>query len=279
MRTCHRSTLVALFGRVAERGGPPESVFMASEVSQWPKGAADALMNARLLREMPLADSVTCFACEEQCRRLVATGIDDGGPPQRVNWTCHLYDDLGPLDGPVELLRRFSSSREMVAKFLARACKLEVREHDSNWRRISFSALKIGIGTRAFRIEFNGNALVKVGAASIDLIELLNWDGSPSLDLAALTAAFEASDDAQSGGKRVQPSTTIREDGKFNTHLRNRRLQQRLDALAAKNPHLNKEQLARKLIKLGEGEGEGMSAGRLARVTRMRKKVGRKNFA
>lgn len=165
----------------------------------------------------------------------------------------------------------------MVAKFLGRALKLEVRDHDANWRRISFATLKIKSASRAFRAEFDGNALVKVGSISIDLVELLEWDADISIDREALTAYFNASDDPQSGGKRVQASITVREDAKLSTQLRNRRLQDRINTLSGQYPDLSKEQLAKKLAK--SGKGEGVNAGRIARVTRLSKKLGRKSFA
>lgn len=273
----YRSVLVALLGRVAEPGGGTEAVFMASEVCQWPQGAAEALKAARLLRELPSSVSVTCLACEERCLRPVVSVINVGRSPQRVTWTCHLYNHLGPFDEPVEILRRMSSSREMVANYLGRALKLEVRKHDANWRRISFATLKINGSSRAFQIEFDGDTLVKVGSSSIHLIELLEWDEAISIDWAALTACFNASEDTKSGGKRVQPSTTVREDAKLATQLRNRRIQRRIEALAVQHPRLSKEQLAHKLVK--SGEGEGMSASLIARVTRKPKKSGRKNIA
>ncbi|MGE0766244.1 MAG: hypothetical protein AB7L90_07240 [Hyphomicrobiaceae bacterium] len=203
--------------------------------------------------------------------------ISDECRPRRATWTCHLHEHLGPFDEPVEILQRFSSSREMVAKFVARALKLEVRDHDANWRRSSFATLKMDGKSRAFSIEFDGHAVVKLGSASIDLVELLEWDSTISIDRAALAACFNASVDTLSGEKRIQPSTTVREVAKLTTQLRVRKLQRRIDVLATKHPQLNKEQLAKKLVKAGEGEG--MSAGRIARVTRMPKKLRRKNFA
>ena len=272
-----RSVLAALLGRVAERSGQPDAVFSADETRWWPKCAITALTDARLIRGIPLADSITCLGCEERCRRQIMLWSPEVGGDERATWTCHLHVGYGPFDDTIDGLRRWGSNRQMVAKFIGRELGLPIRDHDASWRRIRFAALAMRGAIRAFSIEFDGRAYAKVGSASIPLIEMLDWEDSVTIDRAALEACFDASEDTLSGSKRTQLSTTVREDAKHNTVLRNRRVQRRLDALALKHPTFSKERLAQILVK--SGMGEEMSSGRIARVTRMSKKPRRKRFA
>lgn len=272
-----RSVLAALLCRVVKRGGQLDAVFLFDEARLWPKGAIEALIKARLLREATPTDSVTCLGCEERCLRPVALSISENKRAQRALWNCHLHADLGPFDEPIDVLRRWCSSREMFARFVGKAVGIGIVDNDANWRRCRYGTLRMNGKSRAFSIEFDGSALVRLGSASIPLIELLEWGDAIAVDRSTIATCFDASDDTQSGSKRVQASTTVRGDTKLSTQLRYRRLQQRIETLARQHPKLNKEQLAHKLVK--SGQGEGMSTGRIARVTRMPKKSGRKNFA
>ena len=85
------------------------------------RAAVQALLDARLLKRLTPAESVTCLGCEERCRRPVVVSANDDDLNERVTWTCHLYSDFGPFEEPVEVLRRWTSSREMVAKFIGRS--------------------------------------------------------------------------------------------------------------------------------------------------------------
>ena len=76
-------------------------------------------------------------------------------------------------------------------------------------------------------------------------------------------------EDLFSGGKRSQPSTTVRDENKVSTAIRNARLQRDFDELAANYPRLNKEQVAEKVAKLPAFKG--MSAQTIARNVRKAK--------
>ena len=132
--------------------------------------------------------------------------------------------------------------------------------------------------SRAISLECNDEVLFKAGAASIPLIDLFEWLGPKiALDRDALAELMAASDDQVAGNKRVQSSTAVRVAGKNSIIKRDRRLQARIEELAREHPTLNKERLAGKLARTRDGEG--LTAGRIARVTRMPKKLGRKKFA
>jgi hypothetical protein len=99
---------------------------------------------------------------------------------------------------------------------------------------------------------------------------LIEWaDEEIKLDRGEVEIAAAATD-KQSGNKRVQSSTTIRDDHRMLTEIRNRNLQRAIEQSAREHPKLNKHQLA-KLIERS-GRFEGMTASRIARVTRMPKK-------
>ena len=107
-----------------------------------------------------------------------------------------------------------------------------------------------------------------IGSSPIPLIELLEWNETGLvLNNEALAHCATEAEDLQSGNKRVQSSTLVRDDNKLFTKLKVGRVQRRLEALAGQHPNLNKEQLAKKLAKAGMGEG--MSAERIERVTRV----------
>jgi hypothetical protein len=117
-------------------------------------------------------------------------------------------------------------------------------------------------------LEFEGEASVHIGSRSLALVDILDWSAEGiSVDREALDLAAWRSDDLKSGNKRYVPSTSVRQDRKIATEIRNRQLQRRLSQLAAENPKLSKAQLAKKLSKSG-GRG-ALSAETIARVTRM----------
>ena len=154
-----------------------------------------------------------------------------------------------------------------------------MQDNDSRWRRVRFGTVQLAEMRRRLSIEFQGTAIVKIGSAPIPLIELLEWNEA-KINVSTETLAHYAfqSDDALSGSKRVQPSTTVRDDNKQLAIARTRRLQGHLNTLVREHPKLTKEQLVRNLVKAGMGEGVTMAT--IMRITRMPKKISRrKNIA
>ena len=268
----HRNVLAAILDRIAEAGDQVEAEFPSEEVESWPSDALILLNSAKLLREAQPDDAITCRGCEERCRRTVTlfTAADNGS--QVAVTSCHLFSDKGPFEHDTRKLRRWSSSREMVTRFVRRSVSLQILDRDDRWRRVRFNTLSIGGARRAFSLEFNGTSKAKIGSTELDLIELFEWDDAGiKMDLGALALASRQSEDGQSGNKRTQPSTTLREDNKLMKELRNRRVQRAMDEFAPLHPNLNKESLAKLIVKAGRGQGMTWSS--IARVTRMPEKM------
>jgi len=175
---------------------------------------------------------------------------------------------MGPFEQSLERLRRWSGSRELVARFFERAGGLNIKDRDEQWRRVRFGSLQVRGLRRVFSIELLGAAKAIIGSLSLPLIDLLEWNGRRiTLDREALADFAAQSGDKQSGNKRIQPSVAIREDRQHLTAIRNRRLRRRLNALAKAHHTLSKYQRAKKIEK--SGEFPRMKAGRIARVTQM----------
>jgi hypothetical protein len=272
----HRQTLKALLDRVAEPSNRQEKIFHFDEIALWPIGAVDQLISAGLLETTTRVEMVVCLGCEERCYRPVTL---IGAAGSHAYSTCHLFSDRGPFQHPLDRLDRWSSSRQLVAEFVASSFRLKIRDFDPRWRRIKFGVLRIeGIGLRQISLEFNGTTELLLGSMRVPLIEFIEWsDKAIRFDRAEVEIAAAAATDKQSGNKRVQSSTTIRDDHRTLTEIRNRNLQRAMEKAAGEHPKLNKHQLA-KIIERS-GRFEEMTASRIARVTRMPKKVRRKNFA
>jgi hypothetical protein len=58
--------------------------------------------------------------------------------------------------------------------------------------------------------------------------------------------------DFQSGGKREQPSSTIQQDNKVQTQIRNRKIQRAAEALWRDDPNLKKKLVAVRLAKTND---------------------------
>ena len=273
-----RDLLAKILDRVAEPGEQLDAVFLSDEVQFWPPDAIMALGAAKLLKAVLPANAITCRGCQERCRRPVTLIEAENERPEFLVSTCHLKTDFGPFEHSTERLKRWASSRETMAKFVSRSIGLSITAHDDRWRRVQFGALEIGSARRLLSVEFDVLPIAKIGSSTIPLIEFLEWgDNGIAVERSVLTEITVHSADHQSGSKRVQPSTTLRDDNKQLTKLKTRRLQGRLEKLAGQHPQLNKVQLAKKLEK--SGEGEGYSATRILRVTRMPVKKSRRNYS
>ncbi len=273
-----RKVLATILDRISEPGDMLGATFLADEVEGWPPDAVRALASSRLVKETVPADALICLGCEDHCHRPVALLDVADGRASRLVSTCHLKAGMGPFEHSADLLKRWFSSREYVTNFVGRCVGLQVKDHDARWRRVLFDALRIGGFRRGMSLEFDKVAILRIGSSAVPLIELLEWaETGITVSRDALTFCATQSDDGQSGNKRVQPSTTLRDDNKLSTALKTRRLQRRLEILAGQYPNLNKDQLAKKLVQ--SRDGEGMTAARIARVTHMPKKSRRKRFA
>ena len=279
MSAGNRKLLAKILDRVAEPGEQTNAVFLFDEVLRWPPNAITGLGAAKLLKEIMPADAITCYECDERCRRPVTLIEGANGRPPYLSTTCHLKAEFGPFEHSTERVKRWTSSRELVAKFVGRSVGLSTTDYDDQWRRVRFGTLQIGGVRRLFSVELDSSPIAKIGSAIIPLIELLEWEEAGiGVSAEALAHYASQSDDALSGSKRVQPSTTVRDDNKQLTMAKTRRLQGHLNTLAREHPKLNKEQLVRKLEKAGMGEGSTVP--RIMRITRMPQKISRrKNIA
>lgn len=255
--------LASILERIAEPGDQPEAVFLSDEVRRWPANILQALQATRLLNSTLPAEMISCFGCEERCLRpvtVLASGLAIS--------SCHLYAHMGPFSFGTGQLERWTSSRRLFAVFLGGALHLNIRNHDDRWRRIRFGDVQVEGLRRGFSLEFQSTAMAAVGSLRVPLSELLHINGrTVTPDWGALAMAAFNSEDLQSGNRRVQRSSTVREDSKLLTAIKYRRVQLHMEVLAREHPRLNKEQLARRLAR--STDGEGMSWARIARITRI----------
>jgi len=263
-----RKILNAILDRVSEPGDQIEVAFLSDEVDHWQPTAVSSLISAKLLKTALLAEAIICGGCEERCHRPVMLIPASTERSQMLISTCNLKPDMGPFEHYSEQLSRWTSSRELVAKFVGRSVRLRLMDNDVRWRRVRFGALQIEEVQRGFSLEFGGAPIAIIGSLRVPLIELLEWDEAGiAVSQEALALFASQSNDVQAGNKRFQPSTSVRDDNKQMTALKVRRLQGYLEKLASRFPNLNKEQLVKKLMK--SGEHEGLSAARILRVTCM----------
>ena len=275
----HRKTLTSILNRVAEPGAQRDAIFLFEEVCGWPDGTIAPLIGAGLLEDAEPSDTITCRGCEERCLQPVAFLDASDGRQQVAISECHLFATMGPFEHPADTLRRWKCHREMIARFVGRQLGLRLKDRDERWRRVRYATLQVGDIHRAVSLDFSGTLQLLVGGSAIPLIEVMDWEETGiSLDKDAVNAIAAQSNDLHSGNKRTQPSTSVQDDNKLWTQIRNRRLQQRLEKLAGEHPKRSKEVLVKRIEK--SGEFPGMNWQTIARITRMpQKKSRRKKIA
>ena len=91
-----RKLLAKILDRVAEPGEQTNAVFLFDEVLRWPPNAITGLGAAKLLKEIMPADAITCYECDERCRRPVTLIEGAHLPPaeraQAGNALAHIGD-------------------------------------------------------------------------------------------------------------------------------------------------------------------------------------------
>lgn len=264
MNTALKSVLKKILARISEPGDRLDALFTPDDVNSWPKDTIPTLLRLGLIKAALPAEQIVCRGCDERCLRpLVAVA----GHSAALQSTCELYEAKGPFQHAPERLRQWTSSRQQLARFFGRIAGVDVKANDPQWRGTRFRPLRLGGGRHDLMIEFNGTATVSVGSASIEMIELLEWDhGGLGLDRDMLHACIEVTRVQGSGSKSYQSSNVVRDENKKLKLISYNRVQRRMDRLSRQHPTLNKDQLARKII--ANGDGEGLSASRIARVTR-----------
>jgi hypothetical protein len=261
----YRRVLSTILARVASLRSDDISIFVADEVERWPASTVELLEAAGALRPAGLDTAVVCRGCERRCHREVVM-LDTPRPEGVAFTTCDLRVGFGPFYHSAQRLRRWISSRQLMAKLVAKKLQLPIRGHDPLWRRVELGTTAFGSHRRLLAIEFSGAAEVRVGASTMPLIHLLGFDATGLIfDKETLTAFAETSEDLQLGRKRSQPSIAARQAKRVLTTLRNDKLQRHLECLAREHPGLTKIQLARRIVK--SGEFEGMTAATIARLT------------
>jgi hypothetical protein len=274
----YRRALETLLARTSEPGAQARTEITADDVARWPHDAVQNLVAAGILRASNPATTIVCCGCEERCLRQIVILPAQAEEPRRAAWTCDLFSDKGPFIRTADALQRWSMSRSALAKFLGRSLGLEIRRSDREAKRVVYDPIRIGGERRALSVEFADGSIICVGSSRAPLLEVLEWtEAGITVDREALALCVRSSDDYQSGNKRYQPSTAARDDNKLSTELRNRSLQREIERLARKHNNLSKGQLAVKLS--SSPQGKGVKARTIERVTRMSKKLGRKNFA
>jgi len=274
----HRRALETLFARTSEPGAQARTVIGADEIARWPSDALQVLVEAGILKAWRPAATIICHGCEERCLRQVFILPTEAAEPERTGWTCDLFSDKGPFVCTTDALQRWSMSRNALAKFIGRLLGLEIKSSDREARRVRYDPIRIGCELRSLSVEFADSAVVLIGSSRIPLLDLLEWtEAGIAVDREALQVCINSSGANKSSNKSYQPSVAVRDDKKLSTEVRNRSLQREVDRLAKEHPRLSKEQLAAKAA--SSTVGKGMTASRIARVTRKPKKTRRKNFA
>ena len=195
----HSNALAIILNRIAEPGNENVAVFRFDEVSRWPREAITFLRSSKLLKEALSAETITCRGCEEHCHRPITWTEGLGGGPGKPTSTCHLLLNMGPFEHPTENLKRWTSGREPVAKFVGRAMSLQIRDHDDRWRRIQFGSFELDDTRRAFSIELNEIAIARIGSITVPLLDLIAWTPNGyQIDRDALGIWVAQSDDRSS---------------------------------------------------------------------------------
>ena len=171
----HRKVLEAVLDRVSEPGAIRAMMFEAHEFQRWPAGSVEALTSVKLFKDLPLAETITCLACEERCRRPVTICSGTDAADEKAIWLCHLRDDMSYFERGLHALRQYSSSRKMVAEFVGKQLRVKPKDWDENWRRVRYETLQSNDVQRSLSLEFSDDAVLKLGGATIPLVDLIDW--------------------------------------------------------------------------------------------------------
>lgn len=261
--------LRGLFRRVSEHGEADGcAAIFVDETATWEHGAREGLEAAHLIAETQPAQTLTCIGCDERCQRPAE--IVDRYAVRQVMSTCHLYQGFGPFFHSIEHLKRWTITRQMVAGFVARGLGCRLPSPEGKAVRFPFGTLSFGRVRRAVSLEFRETACLLIGGCTIELWEIVDWQGAmPLLDTQSLQVFAREAPDLQSGGKRVLPSATVQQDRKRQTEIRDNKLQRTADRLCREHPKWNKQRIAQELA--NSPEFESMSPTRIERIIRISK--------
>ncbi len=261
--------LRALIDRLGD-AGVGAAVFVSDEIADWQPGAHEALINSGLLAQAPPATDVICDGCEARCTRSVSFGgsASESGP--RAFVICGVRDDTGIVEIDLDRLARWEVNPRMIVRFVARQLGLRMKNYDD---RSSVTRLGTWQGLRgrhAICVAISPDARLRVGGSEVDLVDVLDFrNRCIVINKEELALRSEQTLETISGSKRYQPSREHQRRRTVRTATRDQALQDAAEALKRQHPTWSKLRIVKEIKQ--SADFAQMSAGRIARIIRIRK--------
>ena len=238
--------VAVLLQRLGSRQGETEVHVNYDDCRRWNRGVLDALTRAKLLKPSRDADSVICQRCQQRCHRPVQTRKHQDRLEYFVE--CEEQDDVATVSVVSQRLKRWKTSRRMVAAFVAHEVGARVKHAEYATGRIVFQTRRFGQRRLPLSLIFDaGRVMVRLGKkGERTLEELIVWiNGRPSVARDELDLWAETIDQDP---VRHQPSDLKRARQKFRRAERDVEWQRHADAIKARRPSLAKKEIARTIF-------------------------------
>lgn len=264
--------LEILCNRVAVASADEPARFTDDDARDWGDNALRELTQARLLQEAPCAPQIECRGCSQRCFRPVDRLPSLGTVRARYFTTCELRDDISVVPVDPRRVRRWCSSRSMVASFAAHGLGLRIKDTDCATGRIRFSAGQIGKRRLSVCMEFTETAILLIGGLPFELADQIDWQQErPRMNVVNIEHMTPETLFSQQGSNRHQHSRLKQRLRAQESKERDRLWQDMADALKAEDQKLKKEHIAHAIFEGGKWRGVG-SAATIARRIRVPRK-------
>lgn len=249
--------------------------FRSDETALWEHGAKSELIEAGLLKSASDAKFLECQRCTHRCPRPVERlpSKEHDSAPRHV-LACEARDDISLIPIEPQQLKRWRSSRALVARFVGQQLGVRILREDYRSGSVQYSAIRVHGLRLKISLEFhNTGSLILVGRHSILLDGLILWhDANPRLERPALIAALGHFEAFTARIPTYQPSRLRQQARKAETAQRNRLWQDTAIELKRQNPRRKKADIADEIFR-GQSWLGVTSRATIMRVIRLPRKL------
>ncbi len=242
--------LKAIFAEL-EATGKPAYVSWDS-VQEWPVGALNGLMAARMLSTTSTAQTIECKACEQHCYSDI---VFHGEAAFIVCEDAEMQSQMGRMQIPVEQLQQWKISVKQIARVVAGFLGFDSKiEYKSSQENIRLGMLKGSKGRRP--VTLNSKMLsLEVNGYEMPLRELLYFENDELLiDRARVDDCLNRS--SRKEGKQYSPSIDKQEARKLKTQAMYQDWNDEYLALKQNHPNKSDSWYSIQIAKLDIAQGK-----------------------
>ncbi len=157
---------------------PRLAVFSYSEISEWPAGALEYLLNVGILSKADRATEIVCPGCEWQCHKPVIVR-QDVLKRSKAFINCDEEPMHGRVNVRMALLAQYATDLNRLCIAMGRMLDLGLPRTLVGANGWVLGQVKGRNGTRVISVETDGGAIqLMVGEESVPLSQTLKWSRS-----------------------------------------------------------------------------------------------------